>query len=134
MPIFVHSPDPITGVTPLGGRCPSGALVVADFISLTSPETGKARSFHRSSIPTQTHCVGLCVGAAFGGCGVQNLFLLRFNKCAWVCRTNTTWSVDGGPVWDRPLRRSRDRFLKFRRGGSQTRPCFQVSAHVFETP
>ncbi len=31
-----------------------------------------------------------------------------------------------GPVWDRPLRRIQRRFLKFRRGGSQTRPSQNI--------
>ena len=45
-----------------GPRFLPAHFVVADFVSLASPGSGKARSLHRSSSPTQTRYAGLCVG------------------------------------------------------------------------
>ena len=36
--------------------------------------------------------------------GLQKLKLVRFHSRAWLGRAGDSWSVIGGPVWDRPLR------------------------------
>ena len=80
---------------------------------------------------------------------MQKLPLLRFRICAWLCRTNGTWSVnDGrpkglpypipeeslenrrggacpsrGPVSDRPLREERTRLFIRRRGSPMWPPA-----------
>ena len=33
--------------------------------------------------------------------------LVRFHFCAWVCRANAPGANPGGPVWDRPLRKTK---------------------------
>ena len=59
-----ESQQKISGAQNLSGwsKFLPGHFVVADFVSLASPGSGKARSLHRSSSPTQTRCAGLCVG------------------------------------------------------------------------
>ena len=41
---------------------------------------------------------------------------MRFHSRAWLCRAGDSWSVIGGPVWDRPLREKRTRLFIRRRG------------------
>ena len=55
--------------------------------------------------------------------------LLNFVGAGALTRpSQTRISFLGGPVWDRPLRRSPDRFPYFCRGGPQTRPLWVLSS------
>ena len=48
---------------------------------------------------------------------------VRFQFRAWLCRAGDSWSVIGGPVWDRPLCKKRTRLFICRRGGCPHPPA-----------
>ena len=89
-----ESQQKISGAQNLSGwsKFLPGHFVVADFVSLASPGSGKARSLHRSSSPTQTRCAGLCVGDRLQ----RPVWVENFSRCGSISTPGLTDQVAAG--------------------------------------
>ena len=114
--------SPITGVTPwvrqsisgaqnlssnLNSRRPTGAFVVADFVSLASPDWAKLAHSIAPPLQRKPAALGFALGPPAAAYLGGKLRLVRFQSRAWLCRAGGGRSVVGGPVWDRPLQKGR---------------------------